>query len=256
MVLTQLSVGSLLLTALLSAKEIRISFFTFMSLFSILCLSAVLIFSKTMLQYAWVDVRWLGLTIIGGMVSFGCFRLEKIVLARIFLLISGLLGLFFGVFSLVERTLDASGLHTSASAFFILGGIASAFLLGAAHVGMILGHWYLLMRRLSFVYLERFSQILLRAIGLRLIIFLGTLLLLKRFDPLVASRLIDPLTSMGGNLLFFIMRIVWGLLLPGILAFLVYRCVQLKANQAATGMLYVIEVSLFFGELFAAYLLI
>ena len=256
MVLAQLSIGSFLLTSILSAKEIRLSFFTFMSLFCTLCLTAVLIFSKLSLQYAWGEVRWLGITILGGMISFGCFRLEKLVWGRILLLVSGLLGLFFGVFPLVERTLNASGLETTASGFFIAGAIAGAFLLGATHGGMVLGHWYLIMRRLSFIYLERFSKILLIAIGVRLLIFLLTLLLLEKFDPLVTGKLIEPLWSIGGNLMFFAMRILWGLLLPGILAFLVFRCVQLKANQAATGMLYVIEVSLFFGELFAAYLMI
>ena len=37
---------------------------------------------------------------------------------------------------------------------------------------------------------------------------------------------------------------------------MVLRCVQEKANQAATGLLYVAEISVLFGELFAAVLLI
>jgi hypothetical protein len=46
------------------------------------------------------------------------------------------------------------------------------------------------------------------------------------------------------------------LALPLALAILVLRCAQLKSNQAATGMLYVMQVSVLFGELFAAYLFI
>jgi hypothetical protein len=52
------------------------------------------------------------------------------------------------------------------------------------------------------------------------------------------------------------MRVLWGLILPLVLGLLAIGCAQQKANQAATGMLYVTEISVLFGELFAAYLLI
>jgi hypothetical protein len=44
--------------------------------------------------------------------------------------------------------------------------------------------------------------------------------------------------------------------LPLVLAVMVLRCANDKANQPATGLLYVMEISVLFGELFAAYLLI
>ena len=52
------------------------------------------------------------------------------------------------------------------------------------------------------------------------------------------------------------MRILWGLALPTVLGLLVLRCAQQKSNQSATGLLYLMEISVLFGELFAAYLLI
>jgi hypothetical protein len=36
----------------------------------------------------------------------------------------------------------------------------------------------------------------------------------------------------------------------------VLQCAQQKSNQSATGLLYLMEISVLFGELFAAYLLI
>ena len=75
-------------------------------------------------------------------------------------------------------------------------------------------------------------------------------------DPQLANSFIPGLWATDGNLFFFVMRIVWGLLLPLVLALLVFRCVKAKANQAATGMLYVMEISVLFGELFAAYLML
>ena len=43
---------------------------------------------------------------------------------------------------------------------------------------------------------------------------------------------------------------------PFVIGLLVLRCVRLKANQAATGLLYIAEICVLFGELFAAYLLV
>jgi hypothetical protein len=129
-------------------------------------------------------------------------------------------------------------------------------LLGATHIGMVLGHWYLLMRRLSFVYLQRFAQLLLGAVALRSLWLIITLGMLDNYDPLLAANFLPALWSPGGHLFFMLMRLLWGIALPLVLAVLVLRCVDSKANQAATGLLYVCEISVLFGELFAAYLLI
>jgi hypothetical protein len=112
------------------------------------------------------------------------------------------------------------------------------------------------MRRLSFDHLLRFAQIALGAVGLRIAVVVVTVSSLSKFDPNLASTFIPPLWSLQGNLFFFLMRLLWGLALPLVLGIMVLRCVQAKANQAATGMLYVMEVSVLFGELFAAYLLV
>ena len=77
---------------------------------------------------------------------------------------------------------------------------------------------------------------------------------LRRFDPQLAGVLIPSLWSPHGNLFFLLMRILWGLALPLVLGFMVLRCAQRNANQAATGMLFVTLISVLFCELFAAYL--
>lgn len=255
-VLTQLSVGSLIMTSLLPTREIRSSFFTFNSLLAAIAAGIALVLTKTTVYGAWWDVRYLGLTVIGATAAFGCFRLERLELGRLLVVASAVLGLLFGLLPLQTESLHARGIHTTAPFFFDASVIAGALLLGATTVGMILGHWYLLMRRLSFEYLHRFAQILLGAVGLRIILVVLTLAVLKDYDAKLAGDLIPRLWAPGGNLFFFLMRILWGLALPLVLAFLVLRCVQHKANQAATGMLYVMEISVLFGELFAAYLLV
>ena len=145
---------------------------------------------------------------------------------------------------------------TTAPWFFDAGVLSGALLLGAINVGMILGHWYLLMRRLSFEHLLRFSQIVLGAVGLRILVVSFTILLLGNYDPNLGNTVISSLWSPQGNLFFFLMRVLWGLVLPLVMGFMVLRCAQEKANQAATGMLYILQVSALFGELFAAYLLV
>jgi hypothetical protein len=256
LVLTELSIGSLLMICLLPPREIRTSFFTFSSLLCALMAAIALVLSKALLQSGWTDVRFLGFTVIGATAAYGAFRLEKPDLGKLLSLVSGLAGLAFGLMPLSQHTLDARGIVTTAPEFFEAGVLSATLLLGATNVGMILGHWYLLMRRLSFDHLLRFAQIVLGAVGLRIVVVFVTVSSLYKFDPALASTFIPPLWSFQENLFFFLMRLLWGLVLPLVLGVLVLRCAQAKANQAATGMLYVMEVSVLFGELFAAYLLV
>jgi hypothetical protein len=255
-VLTELSVGSLLMTCLLPPREIRLSFFTFNSLLGALTAAVALALMGTVLRAGWEDVRFLGFTVIGATTAYGAFRLDKPDLGRVLLFISGFVGLIFGLLPLGQQALAARGVATSAPWFFDASLLAGTLLLGAVNVGMILGHWYLLMRRLSIEHLFRFAQIVLGAVGLRIVVMFITILFLDRYDAELAGTFIPSLWSVHGNLFFFLMRVLWGLALPLVLGLMVLRCVQEKANQAATGLLYVVEVSVLFGEFFAAYLLI
>lgn len=256
MVLTELSVGSLLMTCLIPPREIRLSFFTFNSILSALTAALALLLSKMILQSGWEEVRFLGFTVIGATGAYGAFRLDKPDLGRVLLIVSGFIGFIFGLLPLADQALAARGIVTTAPWLFEAGVLTGALLLGAINVGMILGHWYLLMRRLSFEHLLRFAQIVLGAVGLRILVVFLTILLLGNYDAKLGNTFIPSLWSPQGNLFFFLMRVLWGLVLPLGLGLMVLRCVQEKANQAVTGMLYVLEVSALFGELFAAYLLI
>jgi hypothetical protein len=255
-VLAQFSVGSLLMTSLLSPREIRLSFFTFNSLLSAVTAAIALMLTKLVLGSAWTDVRYLGLTVIGATIAYGSFYLEKPSLGRVFLILSALLGLIFGVLPMADKMLELRHIETSMPYLFSAGVLAGTLLLGATNVTMILGHWYLVMRRLSFEHLERFSQILLATVGLRILLLMFTLSMLSHSDPEAVNTFVPNLWSTGTNLFFFAMRVLWGLALPLVLGLFVLRSVKEKANKAATGLLYVIEISVLFGELFAAYLMV
>ncbi|MEI6084154.1 MAG: hypothetical protein WCS70_07620 [Verrucomicrobiota bacterium] len=256
MVLTQFSVGSLLLVSLLPTREIRVGFFTLNSLLCAVASALALVLTKFGLGTAWWDVRFFGLTVIGATVAYGCFKLDRLDAGRVCLVVSGLVGLLFGLLPLAGKILAARGLETKTPILFEGTVLAGALLLGATNVGMILGHWYLLMRRLSFEYLERFAKLLLVAVGIRGLLILLVVLSMKNFDPRLAGTFIPELMAVDGQLFFFALRLLFGVIGPLILGFMILRCVQEKANQAATGLLYVAEISVLFGEILAAVLLI
>lgn len=256
MVLTQLSVGSLLMVGLLPTREIRLGFFTLNSLVCALTAALALVLLRFGADAEWVEVRFLGLTVIGATVAYGCFRLERRALGRGLLIVAGLIGLLFGLLPLADKALDVRGWETRVPWLFDVSVMAGALLLGATNVGMILGHWYLLMRRLSFAYLANFAKLLLGAAALRILVAGLIMFGLDSWDPKLAGVFLPPLTAVDGHLFFFLARIITGLVAPLVLGLLVWRCVEVRANQAATGLLYVAEVSVLFGELFAAVLLV
>src|SRR5207249_8451461 len=73
-VLTQLSVGSLLMTSLLPTREIRLSFFTFNSLLCAVAAAVGLLLARFGQGSGWWEVRFLGLTVIGATGAVGMFR--------------------------------------------------------------------------------------------------------------------------------------------------------------------------------------
>ncbi|MCG3150407.1 MAG: hypothetical protein PCFJNLEI_03892 [Verrucomicrobiae bacterium] len=255
-VLTQFSVGSLLMVSLLPTREIRVGFFTLNSLLCAIAAALALVMTKYGAGAAWWDVRYFGLTVIGATVAYGCFKLDRLDAGRFFLIVSGLVGLIFGLLPLAVRTLAARGMETKVPLLFEGTVLAGAFLLGATNVGMILGHWYLLMRRLSFEHLERFAKLLLAAVAVRGLLVLLVVGGLKSFDPKLGHFFVGNLLAVDGQLFFFALRLLFGIIGPLILGLMVLRCVREKANQAATGLLYVTEISVLFGELFAAVLLV
>jgi hypothetical protein len=257
MVLTQFSVGSLLLVSLLPTREIRVGFFTLNSLLCALSAALALVLTKYAGGASWWEFRYFGLTVIGATLAYGLFKLDRLDAGRVALIFSGLVGLVAGLLPLAGRAFAAHGMPESkVPILFDLSVLAGAMLLGATNVGMILGHWYLMMRKLSFEFLERFAKLLLAAVGVRALLIAVIYFGMPEMDAQFAGQFLPPLQQAEKNLLFFVLRILVGVVGPGVLGFMVFRCVQEKANQAATGLLYVTEICVIFGEMFAAQLLI
>ncbi|HEX4962467.1 MAG TPA: hypothetical protein VF173_16650 [Thermoanaerobaculia bacterium] len=132
--------------------------------------------------------------------------------------------------------------------------LASALLLGWSLVAMLLGHWYLVAPRLTFKHLTIFCWVLLGTVLLRLAAVGASLAVAAGVDELVEPHPLRVLASLGGQGIFFWFRLLWGLAIPLALAVMALQCARQRSNQSATGILYVLVVGAFIGEITGAYL--
>ena len=124
--------------------------------------------------------------------------------------------------------------------------MSSTALLGSSVFAMLLGHWYLVQFDLDKQLLRRVSIVFVFALLLRCLV-LGISLFVYRDNLL-------PMISLQGHGLFFWMRVGMGILLPIILAYMIYETAKMGANQACTGLLYIVVLFIFMGEAVSRYL--
>lgn len=128
----------------------------------------------------------------------------------------------------------------------------TALLLGISNFAMILGHYYLVVPKLTEEPLIYCLFIFWAVLFLRITWSLS--LLFTDAAPFLLEG-----TEMGDgymyNWLFISMRYLWGYLAPLILSFFTFRLCKLRSIQSATGVLYIIEFFVIVGELIAIYLM-
>ncbi|HYX23678.1 MAG TPA: hypothetical protein VFC23_05950 [Thermoanaerobaculia bacterium] len=132
--------------------------------------------------------------------------------------------------------------------------LASALLLGWSLVAMLLGHWYLVAPRLTFKHLTVFCWILLGTVLVRLAAVAASLAVAAGVDELAEPHPLRVLTGLGGQGIFFWFRLLWGLAIPLALAVMALQCARQRSNQSATGILSVLVVGAFIGEITGSYL--
>jgi hypothetical protein len=121
---------------------------------------------------------------------------------------------------------------------------------GAVLLTMNLGHWYLVSRSLPFQLLARGATLFAALAGARAVLLGAAIAVNPRPEGL------EALLSLDRDALFFLFRVVWGLVGPLALSYFVWRTAEMKSNQAATGLLYVALVFVLIGELLSSYLTI
>ncbi len=134
--------------------------------------------------------------------------------------------------------------------------LSSALLLGLALGAMILGHWYLVSRKLSFRPLKILTGLLCLAVLIRALASLYSMACQGDFwgDSLAGG----PTNFLLGDGLFGLFvscRFILGILLPGVLAVLAWRCARIRSNQSATGILYILVAFVLFGEILSKHFL-
>lgn len=135
---------------------------------------------------------------------------------------------------------------------FGVGALAAAALIGLAIVTMILGHWYLVRRRLPVGHLIRFSRLLAGAIGARAAMLFAGLLILGAGSPQGLGGFLGGVAVDRG--FFFWQRVFFGILGPAAFAYMVHQTARLGSTQSATGILYIAVLFVVIGEFLARYL--
>lgn len=124
----------------------------------------------------------------------------------------------------------------------LLSNFASSTVLGATLTGMLLGHWYLTTPTMSIGPLSWFAKTLAVAAIFR---FLMTGIAIGRFG-FVSHDLV--------HLLWLLMRIIGGILIPFTTSIVVVKILKYRNTQAATGVLFAALILVFMGEMAAALL--
>ncbi len=143
-----------------------------------------------------------------------------------------------------------------APAFFVAATfIGSALLLGGSVVAMVLGHWYLVARQLSFAPLARICLVLIAVLALRILTAGISAWAQLEFwsDAVSRTGLMSFMVHPG---MFVLTRVLFGFVAPLVLLWMTWKCVQIRSNQSATGILYVTVVFVLIGEIIAKYLLV
>jgi len=122
--------------------------------------------------------------------------------------------------------------------------LTSAMVLGTSLIAMSTGHWYLANAQLSFDILIRLCWMFVAAIGAKTVIV--AIYAVTRFEDY--WRLEDFYKLVMG------VRIIAGIILAVVLAFMSLSCAKRRANQSATGILYVAVVFVLIGETISIYL--
>jgi len=251
LLLAQTGAGALLFSAWLPVREIRPGFFSFQSF-----LGAVLVALATSLHGVEAATSVLAaVCVVCAVLAGQAFRHGHPRVGRLLMLLAGVagIGLILGRIPLPSAP---GGVRPAATfgwypPLFVLGGV---LLLGATHTAMVLGHWYLLMRGLSFGPLVRSCWLAVGAVvarsGLLLVAWAALGHAGTDYEAFLRER------AGRDNSFLFGARIALGLAAPLSFGILALRCATLRANQAATGLLYLSEVFVFFGEMLAAGLLL
>jgi hypothetical protein len=252
---SQLGVGMMLTLLFISPRSIGNSFFKFASQTAAILLGVTLgfnfMFPSPVRTSQW-PVIFLFISALLTVVYNRVVDVDKFTAA--FWLLVGATGT--GLISVAADSLGFTRLMALGgweNWILLLNHMAATALLGCVMLTMVFGHWYLVIPRLSIDPLKRLTIVLMGTIGFRVITILASLVVLQFEQSLPLASVIRELAIQQG--IFFWPRMIFGVLVPIVLAAMIWSTVKIKHTQAATGLLYLAVVALLFGEFFSKFLL-
>ena len=252
---SQLGVGMMLTLMFISPRSIGNSFFKFASLTAAILLGVTLgfnfLFPSPVRTSQW-PVVFLVVSALLTAIYNRVVDVDKFTAA--FLLLVGATAA--GLVSIAADSLSFTGLMALGGWekwVLLLNHLAATVLLGSVMLTMVFGHWYLVVPRLSIDPLKRLTKVLMGAIAIRIFTILASLVVLQFEQSIPLAAVMRELTVQQG--IFFWPRVIFGVLVPIVLAGMIWSTVKIQHTQAATGLLYLAVVALLFGEFFSKFLL-
>ena len=226
--LIDLAAGLYLFLPLVGRRNAGVKFYRL-----IFIVSGVLMVCASIAHWAIEDLIVIALTII----VYATLRYPKRLIFRV---PSALLGAAY-----IAVAIYAWRITTTASWIWsTLGALASIALLGSVNLAMLLGHWYLVVRGMSIDPLKRLTMATLVSAIARTIVVIMALLVPGMWSGIAIRQGI-----------FFWMRAGWGLIAPLALYPMVRGTVKIRSTMSATGILYVVVIFGYLGELTSLLLL-
>jgi hypothetical protein len=252
---SQLGVGMMLSLLFISPRSIGNSFFKFASLTAAILLGVSLGFNfmfPSQFRDNQLPVILLAISALLTAVYNRVVDIDKFTAASI-LQIGAVAA---GLVSIAADSLAFNRLMTLGgweNWMLVVNHLAAAALLGSVMLTMVFGHWYLVIPGLSINWLKRLTKVLMGAIGLRIVTIAASLIVLQVEQEFSLVAIMNELMLRQG--MFFWPRVIFGVIVPIVLAAMIWNTVQLRHTQAATGLLYLAVVALLFGEFFSKFLL-
>ena len=252
---SQLGVGMMLALLFISPRTIGNSFFKFASLTAAILLGVTLGFNflfPSPVRTSSIPVVFLLISALLTAIYNRVVDVDKFTAAFVLLVAATVTGLI----SIAADSLEFTRLMALGgweNWMLLINHLAATALLGSVMLTMVFGHWYLVIPKLSIEHLARLTKVLIAAIGIRVVTMLISLFVLQVEQSLPIMSVLTEL--MVRQAMMFWPRIIFGVLVPVVLAFMIQSTVRIQHTQAATGLLYLAVVALLFGEFFSKFLL-
>jgi hypothetical protein len=252
---SQLGVGMMLTLLFISPRTIGNSFFKFASLTAAILLGITLGFNflfPSPIRTNQLPVIFLAASALLTAIYNRVVDVDKFT-AALWLLVGASVT---GLISVATDSLAFTRLMTLGgweNWVLVFNHIAATALLGSVMLTMVFGHWYLVVPKLSIDPLKRLTKVLIGAIAVRTITIVASLAIVQLEQSISIAAVFRELAIQQG--IFFWPRVIFGVVVPIVLAVMIWSTVKIRHTQAATGLLYLAVVALLFGEFFSKFLL-